>query len=197
MTLNDLMAKEGLRVVLFKSRNKDNRGLDGFKERSVGFVSTRGLDQLEAEFQDFVRKGMPGELCRMYVTVNRRDNAKVLRGLQHYLLDHPEMSAASLPAKLSSIAEQKENAVDHHWLFDFDGTDERHQHFLSTIKGLLARMGHTDVEVFSRKTVNGHAVVVSRGFDTRELMRYWSDPEEVSLKRDAKLLWTWARTPEQ
>ena len=77
MTLKDLMAKEGLRVVLFKSRNKDNRDLDGFKERSVGFVSTRGMDQLEAEFQDFVRKGVPGELCRMYVTVNRRDNDKV------------------------------------------------------------------------------------------------------------------------
>ena len=118
MTLHDLMAKEGLRVVLFKSRNKDNRALDGFKERSVGFVSTRSLDQLEAEFQDFVRKGMPGELCRMYVTVNRRDNAKVLRGLQHYLLDHPEVSAASLPSKLSSIAEQVENAADYHWLFD-------------------------------------------------------------------------------
>ena len=95
MTVKDLMAKEGLRVVLFKSRNKDNRALDGFKERSVGFVSTRSLDQLETEFQDFVRKGMPGELCRMYVTVNRRDNAKVLRGLQHYLLDHPEVSAAA------------------------------------------------------------------------------------------------------
>lgn len=78
MTLQDLMAKEGLRVVLFKSRNKDNRALDGFKERSVGFVSTRGLDQ----FQDFISKGMPGELCRMYVTVNRRDNAKVIRGRQ-------------------------------------------------------------------------------------------------------------------
>ena len=160
MTLQDLMAKEGLRVVLFKSRNKDNRALDGFKERSVAFVSTRGLDQLEEEFQDFVRKGMPGELCRMYVTVNRRDNAKVLRGLQHYLLDHPEVSVAALPSKLSSIAEQAKNAVDHHWLFD------------------------------------GHAVIVSRGFDPSQLMSYWSDPEEVSLKQDAKLLWTWAKTPE-
>ena len=52
------------------------------------------------------------------------------------------------------------------------------------------------MEVFSHKTVNGHAVVVSRGFDTRDLMSYWNDPEEVSLKRDAKLLWTWSRTPE-
>ena len=68
----------------------------------------------------------------MYVTVNRRDNANVLRGLQHCLLDHPEVSAAALPSKLSSIDEQVENDVDHHWLFDFDGTDERHQHFLST-----------------------------------------------------------------
>ena len=34
----------------------------------------------------------------MYVTVNRRDNAKVLRGLQHYLLDH-------------------------HWLFDFHDSE--------------------------------------------------------------------------
>lgn len=31
MTLHDLMAKEGLCVVLFKSRNKDNCALDGFK----------------------------------------------------------------------------------------------------------------------------------------------------------------------
>ena len=65
-----------------------------------------------------------------------------------------------------------------------------------TLNGLLARMWRTDVEVFSHKTVNGHAVIVSRGFDTRDLVSYWNDPEEVSLKRDAKLLWTWAQTPE-
>ena len=83
---------------------------------------------------------------------------------------------------------------EHGWIVH--GTADRHQHFLSTLNGLLARMGRTDVEVFSHKTVNGNAVVVSRGFDTRDLVSYWNDPEEVSLKRDAKLLWTWARTPE-
>lgn len=29
-----------------------------------------------------------------------------------------------------------------------------------------------------------------------DLMSYWNDPDEVSLKSDAKLLWTWSRTPE-
>jgi hypothetical protein len=42
------------------------------------------------------------------------------------------------------------------------------------------------VEVEVHKTKNAYAVISSRGFDTRELMKRWKDTD-VTLKRDAML----------
>lgn len=33
-----------LRVVLFVSRNKDNKGIDGFKERRVSFLTDKDIE---------------------------------------------------------------------------------------------------------------------------------------------------------
>lgn len=44
-----------INVVLFVSRNKDNKELHDFKERRNAFVTTRDKEQLLEKFQAFVR----------------------------------------------------------------------------------------------------------------------------------------------
>lgn len=56
-------------VVFFVSRNKDNKDIPNFKERKVSFVVNDNYDQgkLIDKFNDFVNKGLVGELSRLYI----------------------------------------------------------------------------------------------------------------------------------
>ena len=65
-------------VVLFISRNKDNKNVSGFIERRESFITTwnAGDPRLLAEFKRFINLGLPGEVCRMYYSVNARDPKK-------------------------------------------------------------------------------------------------------------------------
>lgn len=65
-----------LNVVLFVSRNKDNKNLETFKERKVSFVTTKGFEEIKSQFQVFVNDGQVGEFSRMYVSINPRSNSK-------------------------------------------------------------------------------------------------------------------------
>ena len=114
-----------LTVVLFVSRNKDNKTLPNFTERRNAFTTTKELKQLHHQFQAFVAQGQPGEMCRMYVSVNPRSNAKTFKALQHKMLDD-EFNLSSLPQRVAALAAKKENAYDSKhlkWLFDFDPVD--------------------------------------------------------------------------
>lgn len=70
-----------LNVVLFVSRNKDNKHLETFKERKVSFVTTKGFDEIKSQFQVFVNDGQVGEFSRMYVSINPRSNSKTFKAL--------------------------------------------------------------------------------------------------------------------
>lgn len=183
-----------LKVVLFKSRNKDNRHLENFKERTVSFVTSRDIEDvkdnkvLKDKFQSFVNQGVDGELSRWYVSLNSRDPKKVNKELMHYLLDHPELNPASLPQKLARISAHKENAKEHKWFFDFDSKDGE---LLKQFKADIQELGGYEKSITTYLTINGYAVAVENGFDTRKLLEKWSD---VELKRDDLLLWHWDTT---
>ena len=53
-------------TVLFKSRNKDNKHLEGFKERSKTFLSDKSFEELTEKFKQFAEEGVSGELSRFY-----------------------------------------------------------------------------------------------------------------------------------
>lgn len=100
-----------LNVVLFVSRNKDNKHLQDFTERRNTFTTTKDAVELYEQFQAFVRKGKIGEMCRMYVSVNARSNSKTFKALQHKMLDH-EFNLSSIPQRVAALAARKENAYD-------------------------------------------------------------------------------------
>lgn len=187
-------------VVLFVSRNKDNQHLKNFHERRNVFVTTQTVEQLQNKFQAFVQSGQIGEMSRMYMSVNPRDNAKTQKALMHQLLDE-QYNMATLPQRVAGLAARKENAHgdNQKWLFDFDSiegedTDELLHEFVKDVQyeheHTKTKRGQTrpQMNIEVHKTVNGYAVLVDQRFDTRALLGKWTN---VELKRDDQLCVAW------
>ena len=98
-----------LNVVLFVSRNKDNKHLKNFTERRNAFTTTREFKDIKDQFKAFVEAGQPGEFSRMYTSVNPRSNSKTFKALQHKMLDD-EFNLSSLPQRVAALAAKKEKA---------------------------------------------------------------------------------------
>lgn len=169
-------------TILFKSRNKDNKHLEGFKERSKTFLSDKSFEELTEKFKHFAEEGISGELSRWYMSVNSRDIKKANTKLVHYLIDNPEFPPHKLQTKLVSLASEKDCAVENKWLFDCDGKDTEVVSFVELVEEYFEGK---EQDVQFTRTVSGFAVTVPHGFDTRELLKEWPD---VSLHRDGQLL---------
>lgn len=196
-----------LTVIVFVSRNKDNKHIPNFKERRNAFtvpdksLSTKnGNIAVNRLFYNFVKDGKPRELSRLYISVNKRSNEKTFIALQHEMLNG-KFNLATMPQKIASIAARKENAHDPKnlfWLFDFDRIDglsdnefdDKIQEFVEDVKltCFLNTGINSDDLVLMRKTVTGAAVIVGNHFDTRELLKRWPN---VTLKRDDLMLIMW------
>lgn len=198
---------DALTVIVFMSRNKDNKHIPNFKERRNAFtVPNKSLDTKDGNivinhlFHNFVKDGKPGELSRLYMSVNKRSNEKTFIALQHEMLNR-KFNLATIPQKIASIAARKENTYDPKnlfWLFDFDRIEgltddefeDKIQEFVEDVKltYTLTRGGYLDGLMLMRKTVTGAAVIVGDHFDTRGLLKRWPN---VTLKRDDLMLVTW------
>lgn len=169
-------------TVLFKSRNKDNKHLERFKERSKTFLSDKPIEELIRKFKQFAEEGIESELSRFYRSVNSRDIKKANTKLVHYLIDNPEFPPHKLQNKLVSLASEKDCAVENKWLFDYDG---KNTEVISFVELVEEHFEGKEQDVQFTRTVSGFAVTVPHGFDTRELLKEWAD---VSLHRDGQLL---------
>ena len=198
---------DALTVIVFMSRNKDNKEIPDFKERRKAFtVSEKSLSTKDGRiavnrlFYNFVKDGKSGELSRLYISINKRSNEKTFIALQHEMLNK-KFNLATMPQKIASIAARKENAHDPKnlfWLFDFDRIDglsdnefdDKIQEFVEDIKltCFLNTGINSDDLVLMRKTVTGAAVIINNHFDTRELLKRWPN---VTLKRDDLMLVMW------
>lgn len=166
------------RVVLFKAQNKDNKHLLNFKEASKSFLSTKTDEELTTTFKHFCDEH-PLYKCRFYVSVNTRDDEKVRKAMMHYLLDNkPPLS--KLQQLVVSVADKPENRASNKWLLDMDEQLSEKQR----IKFLLDVGEKTEVEK-ANVTPDGVQVVVSHGFDTRELCKAYPNLE---VKHDALFL---------
>ena len=197
---------DALTVIVFMSRNKDNKEIPGFKERRKAFtVSEKSLNTKDGNitinrlFHNFIKDGKPGELSRLYMSVNKRSNEKTFIALQHEMLNG-KFNLATIPQKIASIAARKENAYDLKnllWLFDFDRIEgltdnefeDKIQEFVEDVKltYTLTKGEYLKGLMFMRKTVTGAAVIIGDHFDTRSLLKKWPN---VTLKRDDLMLVT-------
>lgn len=176
-----------LNVVLFVSRKKDNKEIEGFKERRMAFLTHEpiGSAKLNIQFDNFVSEGLQGEMSRMYYSINSRNEQKVHKELLHFLIDNPTFNLCALGAKTAGIAMQHSNAETKHWLFDFDiNSCERLKEFVEDIHNC-----DCSCVTATYATPHGFAVIVDHGFDMRTLLKKWS--EDVTLKRDDLLCCGW------
>ena len=182
----DTQDNKPIKVCLFVSRNKDNKYIENFVERRRSFITTKTKDELAEEFDNFVSRGVEGEMCRMYLSVNTRDNTKVYKELLHFLIDNPDFNLAHIQSKIAGIAAKKECALEKKWMFDFDCEDkDKLYEFVEDITVCDSIVGVG----CCHKTPHGYAIVVSQGFDTRELLEKYKDI--VTLKRDDLLCVAW------
>ena len=77
----DTRTEGKLRVYLMASRSKDNQDVEGFVPRRRSFLSYEDHDYIARKFCEFVSGGLPGEMCRLYESVNARDEEKVKKAL--------------------------------------------------------------------------------------------------------------------
>ena len=187
------------KVVLFISRNKDNKTVKGFKERRMNFLWD--ADDLPMdEFDDFVSKGVVGERSRFYISVNARDVEKTKKMLLVKLITDPDVDLTKLQSLVAGLAAKPENKAESKWLFDFDSSDKEEQaNFLCDLNSAMQKekeAGHipSDAKVRNHKTLHGMAYVVTHGFDCRKLLEKWQD--KVSLKRDDMLYITSQTKPD-
>lgn len=177
-----------MHVVLFVSRNKDNKHIENHKERRKAFITKDPMnsDYLHEKFKIFVNQGQPGETSRMYYSVNSRNEQLVYEELLHFLIANKDFNLCSLKSKLAGLAAKKENALSKKWMFDFDINDyDKVLEFCKDITNI-----DNNIETTIYKTPNGYAIITSRGFDTRTLLNKWNT--DVTLKRDDLLCYMWA-----
>ena len=175
-----------LYVYLIRSRNKDNKDLPNFKERTKTILEYKeNEEKIFDEFYKFAADGVPGEQTRLYRSVNSRNEEKIREELIIRLLrDKPSMT--KLDRTLASVAQQVENRDESKWLFDFDVDDEIiADNFIDAIF-IQTDMDYPIEKIKRYKTSHGYAIVVPRGFDTRKLMEKWKD-YDITLKKDELL----------
>lgn len=176
-----------IRVCLMVTRNKDNKEIEGFKERRRAFLTTKNRDELQNEFESFIHEGNEKEFCRLYLSVNVRDPQKIHKEFLHFLIDEPNFNLTHIQGKLAGIGAKKECALEKKWMFDFDCEDLDKLH--EFCEDITVKYCDSMISVGSYITPHGYAVVASHGFDTRELMKKWGDI--VTLKRDDLLCVDW------
>lgn len=167
-------------VVMFVSRNKDNKHIVEFHQRTKAFLTQKNSEELKELFHQFVNNGCQGEISRMYLSVNSRKHEIVLKSLQHYLLDHVDINLACIDSLIASLAMKPGTAATKRFLFDFDNNS------FSDVKLFLndIRLAGYLEPTMLKETPNGYAVVTKHGFDTRVLLEKW---ECAELKRDGML----------
>ena len=167
---------------MLQSRNKDNKHIPNFKQRIKSILSyEENEDYVRSEFANFVKQGLLGEVCRLYKSVNSRNEEKIREDLIIRLMQD-KTSLTRLNATLTSVSRLSKNRDSNMWLFDFDENDE------NLVLEFISDIYNTDktINIEHQKTPNGYAIVCSHGFDTRNLMRKWIN-YDITLKRDDML----------
>ena len=175
-----------LRVVLFKSRDKDNKEIQGFKERAKIFLTDKeDISELRPAFANFVLDGVAHERSRFYVSINSR-NPEIIKKILIKKILYDNISILDMNKITCSVADLAECASEKRWLFDYD--EDSYGAVQSFIEKVKEYGNFTEKEVELHDTPNGYAVVVAHGFDTRKLLAEFPN---VTLKRDDKLCYDW------
>ena len=175
-----------LYVYMMRSRNKDNKDIIDFKERSKNILVYAG-DELFVEdlYKRFVAEGKPNEKARLYRSVNARDEDKIRDNLIARLaVEHYPVS--KINNLVNSVSQDKSVAIERAWLFDFDCND--YGVLKDFINDIIAYSDADNIKTV-KKTPNGYAVVCYHGFEhANDLIQgYAYQNIDITLMRDDML----------
>ena len=185
---NHLTDPDHVHILFFTSRNKDNPNLPEFRQRHESFLINKEPEFYLERFQNFVDKGVPNELSRMYVTITARSQKAICKALQHELIDK-DVNLIKFDSKLVSLASKPQcipTGYTPGWMFDFDKVE----HMDIVLKNFLVdlrlayektRGKREAIEIDVYPTMSGYAIIPSQKFDTRELLAKY---QNVELKKD-------------
>lgn len=178
-------------TVVLNSRNKDNKDLKGFCERKKVFLVREfepymGEREEEVdmykEFERFVQEGVDGEMSRLYISVNSRDEKKIQRDLFIELYDK-QMDFVSFTRKLVSIANKDDNKASRNYLLDYDKdtTEEEMLKDIEEIKGNITHGNMLEILLY-QKTPNGWHIITNP-FDITAIKK-----DYITVKKDGMFL---------
>jgi hypothetical protein len=194
--------------VLFISRNKDNKDVQNFKPRRMAFTINDFEKIYERKFQNeflaFRDSGVQGEFVRAYITVNSRDVDKTRKALICAMVNDEDVSLSHIQAKVCALSMEKGMNATKRWMFDVDTKDyefvkqfihelEEDYGFLKadTLDDFMKSDPTIEGMYFKQVSPNGYAILVNKGFDTRNILK---DREDVvTLKRDDMIIIDWDR----
>lgn len=196
---------EDFYCVLFISRNKDNKNVKNFKQRRQSFLINDFNElytyRFTQKFINFRDEGVSGELSRCYISFNLRDASKVRKSLLVDLIEDEDVSLTHMTSRIVSLAMKAGMNKTKRWMFDVDTLDddkvdgflkelESYGYIGTDLKSFFTTEG-SELLYHKRRTLNGYAILVNRGFDTREILK---DREDwVTLKRDDLIFINWDR----
>lgn len=192
-----------LYVYTFISRNKDNKDVENFKQRSWTFLEyEKNKKEIERRWAKFSSEAVPGEFMRMYRTANSRSIQKIRTAMIAYysLLPENELSWERKKILIEGLLNNKNEDVikytraagiaakaacreTKYWLLDFD--TENKEDLESAKKWITAH----DVEIISiNKTPHGYGILINHGFDTRNMQNLFPFVEN---KKDGDICLKW------
>lgn len=190
--------------VLFIARNKDNKGIQDFKERRKAFlIHAPEFGELPKSlferFDRWKKEGVPDEFDRLYISINSRNAGKIKMRLMHKLIDETypetEIRLTHMNTILTAIAMNKDCANEKKWLIDFDLPDVK---AAESFAAWLSQEEKMEVDLY--KTPNAFALIAEHGFDVRKLT---SAPDheickdKIDIKKDAMLCIAWGKMEEK
>ena len=172
---------EKLYAYTMVSRNKDNKGVLGFKQRTMSYLCYESEEaKMIEKFDRFVSDGVHGEKSRLYKSVNARNEEKTKNAFFARVLIE-NIPVVKYHRALVGTAMLVENRAENKWLFDFDSTDE--EMLSKFVDQADSYATFTPCAIFVHHPPHAFAVVVPHGFDTRKLMDEFADCD-ITLKRD-------------
>ena len=178
-------------TVVLNSRNKDNKGIKDFRERKKVFL-VREFEpymgereeefNMYDEFERFVQDGKDGEMSRLYISVNSRDEKKIQRELVMEMYDK-QLDFVSFQRKLVSIANKDINKSSKNFLLDYDkdSTEEEMLKDIEEIKSNIKQGNTLEILVY-KKTLNGWHIITNP-FDVRAVNK-----DYITIKKDGMFL---------
>lgn len=186
-------------TVVLNSRNKDNKGVKDFRERKKVFLVREFepyMGEIEEEFnmyeefERFVQEGVEGEMSRLYISVNSRNEKKIQRDLFMELYDK-QLDFVSFQRKLVSIANKDVNKASRNYLLDYD-KDSSEKEMLKDLEEIKGNIKHGNILeiLLYKKTLNGWHIITNP-FDIRAINK-----DYITVKKDGMLLKDYKRKGE-